>query len=45
MLGTSLCAMVVPSVVGLVQHSRLGNVDWKMAAGALLLEALDCCEL
>lgn len=31
-LGTSLVAMVVPSMVGLVQHQRLGNVDWRMAA-------------
>jgi hypothetical protein len=31
-LGTSLVAMVLPSVVGLVQHQRLGNVDWRMAA-------------
>lgn len=32
-LGTSLAAMVVPSLVGLAQHHRLGNVDWVMAAG------------
>ncbi|KAG2482413.1 hypothetical protein HYH03_018648 [Edaphochlamys debaryana] len=32
-LGTSLTAMVVPSLVGLAQHARLGNVDWRMAAG------------
>lgn len=32
-LGTSLTAMVVPSLVGLAQHARLGNVDWIMAAG------------
>lgn len=32
-LGTSLTAMVVPSLVGLAQHARLGNVDWVMAAG------------
>lgn len=31
-LGTSLVAMVVPSLVGLAQHTRLGNVDWRMAA-------------
>ncbi|EFJ48905.1 hypothetical protein VOLCADRAFT_104627 [Volvox carteri f. nagariensis] len=31
-LGTSLTAMVVPSLVGLMQHARLGNVDWVMAA-------------
>jgi hypothetical protein len=31
-LGTSLVAMVLPSVVGLAQHQRLGNVDWRMAA-------------
>ncbi|GFR45702.1 hypothetical protein Agub_g7012 [Astrephomene gubernaculifera] len=32
-LGTSLAAMVVPSLLGLRQHARLGNVDWRMAAG------------
>ncbi|KXZ47658.1 hypothetical protein GPECTOR_33g540 [Gonium pectorale] len=32
-LGTSLAAMVFPSLVGLAQHARLGNVDWRMAAG------------
>jgi uncharacterized membrane protein YfcA len=26
-------AMVVPSLVGLAQHARLGNVDMRMAAG------------
>lgn len=30
-LGTSLCGMIPPSVVGLLQHHRLGNVDWPMA--------------
>ena len=25
--------MVPPSCVGLAQHARLGNVDWRMAAG------------
>jgi uncharacterized membrane protein YfcA len=34
--GTSLAAMVVPSLIGLAQHQRLGNVDWRMA-GALAL--------
>lgn len=32
-LGSSLLAMVAPSCVGLGQHARLGNVDWRMAAG------------
>mmetsp|Transcript_19624 Transcript_19624/g.42590 ORF Transcript_19624/g.42590 Transcript_19624/m.42590 type:complete len:337 (+) Transcript_19624:247-1257(+) len=32
-LGTSLMSMVLPSLVGLAQHARLGNVDWLMAAG------------
>ena len=32
-LGSSLLAMVAPSCVGLAQHARLGNVDWRMAAG------------
>jgi uncharacterized membrane protein YfcA len=31
-LGTSLCAMVPPALVGLAQHHRLGNVDWVQAA-------------
>lgn len=35
-LGTSLAAMVLPSLVGLVQHQRLGNVDWKMAVALAL---------
>eukprot|EP00775_Hariotina_reticulata_P004985 gene4984-5227_t len=35
-LGTSLVAMVLPSLVGLVQHQRLGNVDWRMAAALAL---------
>lgn len=26
-------AMVPPSAVGLLQHHRLGNVDWRLAAG------------
>lgn len=30
-VGTSLVAMVLPSLVALGQHARLGNVDWKMA--------------
>mmetsp|Transcript_31946 Transcript_31946/g.61476 ORF Transcript_31946/g.61476 Transcript_31946/m.61476 type:complete len:371 (-) Transcript_31946:1652-2764(-) len=33
-VATSLFAMIPPSVVGLLQHHRLGNVDWRMA-GAL----------
>ncbi len=32
-LGSSLLAMVPPSCVALAQHARLGNVDWRMAAG------------
>jgi uncharacterized protein len=32
-LGTSLLAMIAPSVAGLAQHARLGNVDLKMAIG------------
>lgn len=24
--------MVLPSLIGLAQHQRLGNVDWRMAA-------------
>jgi uncharacterized membrane protein YfcA len=32
-LGTSLLSMVLPSSAALAQHARLGNVDWRMAAG------------
>jgi uncharacterized membrane protein YfcA len=32
MQGTSLTAMILPSLIGLAQHQRLGNVDWRMAA-------------
>eukprot|EP01024_Parvocaulis_polyphysoides_P021274 TRINITY_DN20072_c1_g2_i1.p3 TRINITY_DN20072_c1_g2~~TRINITY_DN20072_c1_g2_i1.p3 ORF type:complete len:155 (-),score=28.08 TRINITY_DN20072_c1_g2_i1:2-418(-) len=32
-LGTSLLAMIVPSFVGLMQHWKLGNVDWVMGCG------------
>lgn len=24
--------MILPSVIGLAQHQKLGNVDWRMAA-------------
>ncbi len=34
-VGTSLAAMAVPATAGLIQHARLGNVDWRMAAGKL----------
>lgn len=33
MVGTSLVAMVLPSLVAFASHARLGNVDWRMAAG------------
>ena len=33
-LGTSLAAMVVPSLVAMGQHARLGNIDWLMAGRA-----------
>eukprot|EP01025_Chloroclados_australasicus_P029131 TRINITY_DN28985_c1_g1_i1.p1 TRINITY_DN28985_c1_g1~~TRINITY_DN28985_c1_g1_i1.p1 ORF type:complete len:342 (-),score=45.65 TRINITY_DN28985_c1_g1_i1:348-1373(-) len=32
-LGTSLLAMIIPSLVGLIQHWRIGNVDWIMGMG------------
>ena len=32
-LGTSLFSMVPPSAAALIQHARMGNVDWRMAAG------------
>lgn len=35
-LGTSLAAMVLPSIIGLIQHQQLGNVDWRMAAALAL---------
>ncbi|KAI3424813.1 hypothetical protein D9Q98_008199 [Chlorella vulgaris] len=31
-LGTSLLAMIPPASAALLQHHRLGNVDWRMAA-------------
>lgn len=39
-IGTSLAAMIPPSAVGLLQHNRLGNVDWRMA---LALAAATAC--
>ena len=39
-LGTSLLSMVPPSTAALAQHARMGNVDWKMAAGLALGTAL-----
>ena len=30
-LGTSLCAMVLPAVVGCYTHSLKGNVNWRVA--------------
>lgn len=35
-LGTSLLSMVPPSAAALAQHARMGNVDWRMAAGLAL---------
>eukprot|EP00884_Botryococcus_braunii_P003258 jgi/Botrbrau1/12933/Bobra.92_1s0013.1 len=32
-VGTSLLALLPPSCTGLLQHWRLGNVDWLMAGG------------
>mmetsp|Transcript_14603 Transcript_14603/g.44141 ORF Transcript_14603/g.44141 Transcript_14603/m.44141 type:complete len:149 (-) Transcript_14603:377-823(-) len=32
-LGTALLAMLPPSAVALAGHARLGNVDWRLAAG------------
>eukprot|EP00873_Tetraselmis_striata_P003158 jgi/Tetstr1/423422/TSEL_014103.t1 len=31
-VGTSLCAMIPPALVGVAQHYRLGNVNWRMGA-------------
>lgn len=30
-LGTSLCAMVMPAMVGTYMHSKRGNVNWRLA--------------
>jgi uncharacterized membrane protein YfcA len=30
-LGTSLCAMVLPAMVGTYTHSTRGNVNWRVA--------------
>ena len=35
-LGTSLVSMVPPAAAGLVQHYRMGNVDWKLCLGLVL---------
>lgn len=35
-LGTSMVAMIFPSVAGLVQHYRMGNVDPKLLAGLVV---------
>ena len=35
-LGTSLLAMVLPSAAALLQHHKLGNVDWRLAAALAL---------
>jgi len=32
-VGTSLAGMALPACFGLLKHARLGNVDWRMAAG------------
>lgn len=32
-LGTVLAAMVPTAAAGLAQHRRLGNIDWRLAAG------------
>lgn len=39
-LGTSLLSMVPPSAAALAQHARMGNVDWRMAAGLALGTAI-----
>lgn len=30
-LGTSLCAMVMPAMVGVYTHHKKGNVNWRVA--------------
>ncbi|GAB4817746.1 hypothetical protein N2152v2_004792 [Parachlorella kessleri] len=30
-LGTTLLAMIPPTAVGMLQHHRLGNIDWRLA--------------
>lgn len=35
-LGTSLVSMVPPAATGLLQHYRMGNVDWKLCIGLVM---------
>lgn len=35
-LGTSLVSMVPPAATGLIQHYRMGNVDWRLCLGLIL---------
>lgn len=35
-LGTSLVSMVPPAATGLIQHYRMGNVDWRLCLGLVL---------
>jgi uncharacterized membrane protein YfcA len=35
-LGTSLCAMVLPSMVGVLTHAKRGNVAWRVASSLAL---------
>jgi uncharacterized membrane protein YfcA len=35
-LGTSLCAMVLPAMVGVMTHAKRGNVAWRVAPSLAL---------
>lgn len=39
-VGTSLCAMIPPALVGVIQHHSLGNINWRMAAALALGTAI-----
>jgi len=39
-VATSLCAMIPPAAVGVAQHHRLGNVNWRMAAALMVGTAI-----
>lgn len=43
-LGTALLAMLPPSAVALAGHARLGNVDWRLAAGERLSSMYHGCD-
>ena len=39
-LGTSLCAMVLPAIIGVLTHAKKGNVAWRVAPSLALGSAI-----